>query len=199
MIAYKNGVNASPAVGGSDFKLKNNVIVPAYSVSSGEDGEEFDDVKKKDRISYYIVQAGDNVAKIAKKFGISQNTIIWENNLNSRGFLKLKQKLTILPVSGVRYTIKKGDTLGKIAKKFSVDQEKIRSFNDLKDDALKIGEKIIIPDGKKIIAKKATVKKTLKKTIYKAPSKKVSRASSSLAKYFIRPSYGRATSPFGRR
>ncbi|HIP34013.1 MAG TPA: LysM domain-containing protein [Bacteroidia bacterium] len=76
MIAYEKGLNDTDGVGGVDFRIKNNVILPSYSVSSGEESGSFDDVKKKDRISYYIVQAGDNVGKIAEKFKISKNTII---------------------------------------------------------------------------------------------------------------------------
>jgi LysM repeat protein len=115
--------------------------------------------------------------------------------------LKLKQKLTILPVSGIRYTIKKGDTLSKIAKKYSVDAEKIKSFNDLKDDALKIGEKIIIPGGKKISPEQTVKKKKIVYSKKKTSQKTVSytKSKSSLAKIFRRPTTGRFTSPFGRR
>jgi LysM repeat protein len=77
MIAYQNGLNSPDGIGGSDFRVKDNIVLPAYSVVPGEEEKtSFDDVKKKDRISYYIVQAGDNVAKIAKKFGVSKDTII---------------------------------------------------------------------------------------------------------------------------
>jgi peptidoglycan endopeptidase LytE len=118
--------------------------------------------------------------------------------------LKLKQKLTILPISGIRYTIKSGDNLAKIAKKFSIDLEKIKKFNDLKDDSLKIGEKIIIPNGKKIakiikkVVKKAPVKKTSSKTV-KSVKKVKTKTTSSLSRFFKRPSTGRFTSPFGKR
>lgn len=165
MMNYQSNVMA---IGGADFRINNNVLIPAYSVSQEQETEiPYSKVKNKDKISYYIVQPGDNVGIIAKKFGVSTKTIIWENNLNSKGFLKLKQKLTILPVSGLRHTIKKGDTLKGIAKKYSVeDIQKIREFNDLKDDFLKIGDKIIIPGGKK------EIKNTISKSSYSSHSKK---------------------------
>jgi len=37
VIAYENGLNNTDGVGGADFKVKNNVILPAYSISSGEE------------------------------------------------------------------------------------------------------------------------------------------------------------------
>ncbi len=209
LVAYENGLNNFDATGGADFRVKDNIVLPPYSVSPGEEDQEiYDDISEKDKISYYIVQAGDNVSKIAKKFGVSKNTIILENNLNSKGFLKLKQKLTILPVSGISYRVKKGDSLAKIAKNFGVEVNKIKSFNDLKDDSLTIGESIIIPGGEKKVIKNKVIKKSISKKIIKYSRKLISKSinknnskisSSKLASYFTRPSNGRFTSPFGWR
>lgn len=204
VVAYEKGLNNYDGVGGAEFMVKNNVVLPAYSVSPGQENQEnYDDINDKDKISYYIVQSGDNVVKIAKKFGVSKETIIWENNLNSKGFLRLKQKLTILPISGISYTIKKDDNLSKIAKKFSVDSDKIKTFNDLRDDSLMVGERIIIPGGKKTIVKSNVVKKVAGKTTTKkngiSANKVYSKNTSKLSSYFSRPTSGRATSPFGWR
>jgi len=54
---------------------------------------------------------------------------------------------TVTPVESVvapdqpaRYTVDKGDTLSKIARKYSVTVADLRKWNDLKNDALQVGQ-----------------------------------------------------------
>jgi murein DD-endopeptidase MepM/ murein hydrolase activator NlpD len=101
-----------------------------------------------DVISIYIVHSGDTLPTIAKMFGVSVNTIIWANDLSKNAALKPGQTLTILPVSGVKYTVKRGDTIARIAKKFNADEREIMQFNGIDDGASLIqGDDIIIPNG----------------------------------------------------
>ncbi len=96
----------------------------------------------------YTVRSGDTIPGVAKMFGISQNTIIWANNLKKGQALKEGDILLILPISGVEYTIKSGDTLKGIAKKYNGDIDEIFIFNDITEQTnLAVGDKIIIPDG----------------------------------------------------
>lgn len=106
----------------------------------------------------YIVEAGDSLSGIAYQFGVSVETILWENGLTLRSVLRPGDKLTILPVSGLTYTIKRGDNLKKIATNFGAKPEDITNFNHLKEDGtdLIIGEKIIIPGGIKIVGSPST-------------------------------------------
>ncbi|MEK9129853.1 MAG: M23 family metallopeptidase [Patescibacteria group bacterium] len=97
----------------------------------------------------YIVKAGDVVSGIAKKFGISVNTILWENNLRERSLIKPGDALTILPTTGVIHTVTKGESLEKIAKKYEVSAEEILKTNELVNINLKINQKIFIPGGEK--------------------------------------------------
>lgn len=76
--------------------------------------------KTIDSVLDYIVQNGDTVSGIATKFGITSDTVLYANNLNSGSFLQVGQKLKILPVSGILYTVKSGDTLQSIAKKYNI-------------------------------------------------------------------------------
>jgi len=107
--------------------------------------------KVRDSIIDYTVQDGDTVASIANKFGISQNTILWENNL-SGSTIKVGQTLKILPVTGVAHTVASGDTVYSIAKKYDADAQAIVDFpfNTFTDDEtfeLAIGQTVIVPDG----------------------------------------------------
>ncbi len=108
--------------------------------------------KVRDRIIEYEVQPGDTVSSIADKFGISQDTVIWQNNLPKKAVLKPGQKLEILPVTGISYKVQKGETVYSIAKKTSSEPQAIADFpfNTFVNDetfALAVGQVLIIPDG----------------------------------------------------
>lgn len=104
---------------------------------------------QRTEIIYYAVQNGDTISAIARRFGLTINTILWANNLNANSFIRPGDKLTILPYSGVLYTVKSGDTVSKIASKYGVEASKILSCNDL-GAGLKAGQKIIVPGAKKL-------------------------------------------------
>ncbi len=98
-------------------------------------------------ISTYTVKKGDTLSSIAIKFDISVNTLRWSNDLTSKSAIKVGQKLTILPTSGVIYTVKSGDTLSGIAAKFEADQDDILNANNLDNaNSLKVGMKLTIPN-----------------------------------------------------
>jgi len=107
--------------------------------------------KVRDSIIDYQVQSGDTVASIANKFGVSPDTIRWENSLTGDK-IKVGQTLKILPVTGVVHTVAKGDTVYSIAKKYDADPQAIVDFpfNTFTDDEtfeLAIGQTVIVPDG----------------------------------------------------
>ncbi len=101
----------------------------------------------------YIVEDGDVLSSIARRFGVSMDTIVWENKIVNPHQLAPGTKLDILPVSGITHSIKSGDTITSIAKKYGIDSEKVAKQNQIAlDSELASGEKIIVPGGKKIIA-----------------------------------------------
>jgi murein DD-endopeptidase MepM/ murein hydrolase activator NlpD len=108
--------------------------------------------KPRDKIITYQVQRGDTLASVSNKFGISENTIRWENNLTT-DTLSIGQSLKILPVTGIAYKVKSGDTIYSIAKKFNTNAQKIADFpfNEFAGNgtsfALVTGEVLIVPDG----------------------------------------------------
>ncbi|MGC9048645.1 MAG: COG3942 and LysM peptidoglycan-binding domain-containing protein [Patescibacteria group bacterium] len=101
-------------------------------------------------IETYIVQPGDTLESIAKKFNISVETICWENKLSSGAVLKVGQELKILPVSGLTHKVLAGDTLDALAQKYKTSIEDIIDFNNLADPSdIFVGDVLIIPFGKK--------------------------------------------------
>lgn len=105
-------------------------------------------------VDEYVIQPGDSLGGIANRFGVSIETILWENNLTIRSLLKPGIALHIPPTSGVMYTVQKRDSLSKIAKNFNAKPEDIIRFNNLKPDGsdLVVGERIMIPGGVKVVA-----------------------------------------------
>jgi murein DD-endopeptidase MepM/ murein hydrolase activator NlpD len=131
-----------------------NIKVAPTVLSASTDNPAIDtqiSSKVRDSIIDYQVQDGDTVASIANKFGVSADTIRWENDL-SGDKIKIGQTLKILPVTGVVHTVSNGDTVYSIAKKYDADPQAIVDFpfNTFTDDEtfeLAIGQTVIVPDG----------------------------------------------------
>lgn len=110
--------------------------------------------KVRDKTLEYEVQPGDTVSAVAEKYGVSTDTIRWENGMTSASQIKPGQKLKILPVSGVRHKVTRGETVYSIAKKYSANAQAIvdfpfNTFSDNESFALDVGQDLIVPDGKK--------------------------------------------------
>ena len=108
--------------------------------------------KKRSGVITYEVQQGDTLSYIAASFGISTNTVLWANNLNTWSTIKPGNMLIILPDSGVLHEIKKGETLASIVKQYKGDIDETLAYNGLPADAsVKVGQKIVIPGGQKAV------------------------------------------------
>lgn len=107
------------------------------------------DAKTKTDIDEYVVQPGDTVDSIARKFNITSDTIKWENSLYG-DVVPIGKILKILPVSGIRYTVKEGDTAESIAETYKAKSiAYLIAFNDAEVGGFTVGDTIIIPDGTK--------------------------------------------------
>lgn len=106
----------------------------------------------KGEVTEYRVRDGDTISLIADRFGVSVDTIVWENDLKTADSIKVGQILRILPVTGVSYKVKRGETVNSIAKKHDVNAQNIVDypFNSFTNDetfGLTAGQELIIPDG----------------------------------------------------
>jgi murein DD-endopeptidase MepM/ murein hydrolase activator NlpD len=100
----------------------------------------------------YVVQAGDNVSKIAASFGLRPETVMWSNpELETwPDYIVVGQELFILPLDGAYHEVKAGETLESIAKHYSVDPSVIVEceLNDLTEPyQLQPGQRLVIPGG----------------------------------------------------
>ena len=100
----------------------------------------------------YIVKKGDSLYSIAKKYNLTVDQIIKDNNLSSN-ILQIGDNLKIRVDEEIieecigpdfnidtTYTVKKGDSLYSIAKKYNTTVDIIKSKNNLKNNLLSIGQ-----------------------------------------------------------
>lgn len=125
---------------------------PKQSVLAGEEVFKTQESNVRDKTITYTVENGDTLSSIANKFGISQDTILWANNLATTDTLNVGESLQILPVTGVQYKVQSGDTVYSIAKYFDTNPQKIVDFpfNDFANPetfSLVDGQMLIVPDG----------------------------------------------------
>lgn len=131
-----------------------NYTPPSAVLSSFNDQETATTVSEKPRDSVvtYKVQAGDTLAGLADKFGVSVDSIKWVNSTLKGENLSIGQELNIPPVTGVVHKVARGETIYSIAKKYQTDAQKILNwpFNDYADldsFALTAGQTLVVPDG----------------------------------------------------
>lgn len=106
--------------------------------------------RKRDKTVFYNVKAGDNVSKIAHKFGLKVSTVLWANDLSAKDQLQPADKITIPPIDGVYYQVQTNDTLGEIAKAHGVDISKILAYNPVKNNLVKVDQKLFIPGAQRV-------------------------------------------------
>lgn len=143
----------------------------------------------------YIVQNGDYLAKISKKYNLTIDSIKRVNNMKDdkiRVGQKIKlpgkvnvgeQKVPVQKISAEKakkgyesykgatkdYVVKSGDTIGAIAYGNGCNIRQLKEMNNLKSDVVKVGQKLKIPADGKPVAKKAEAKKDVVETAPKAP------------------------------
>jgi murein DD-endopeptidase MepM/ murein hydrolase activator NlpD len=141
----------------------------------------------------YVVEPGDYVEKIAIRFGLEPETVMWANgNLASNpDLLRPGQELVILPIDGVYHTVLSGDTLEKIAKKYEASAEHVIecSYNGLdpEDPQIIPGQKLIVPGGIKPYI-------PLQVSAYRGPIPKDAKKGTGV---FVWPTSGQLTDRFG--
>lgn len=139
-------------------EIKNDRAVAATEKTKRDDEETAE--KPSD---FYIVQKGDNLNTIARKYNVSVEELKQWNNLSGNS-IQLESKLKVADIANVEtteetaprteiktvdYTVQRGDNLGLIAKKNGVAVSDLKEWNQLEDDNIQPGNKLIV--GKKLV------------------------------------------------
>ena len=96
-------------------------------------------------VNSYIVEKGDTLYSIAKKFDISVNKLKEYNNLTNN-LLNVGQKILIPIEEDATYVVKGGDTIYSIAREFNTTVDKIKKLNNLDNNIISIGQILIVKD-----------------------------------------------------
>lgn len=96
---------------------------------------------------YYVVQKGDSLWSIAKKYGLNVDELKEINNLSSN-LLQVGDVLKVIKefpaLNENTYIVQKGDTLYSIANKYKMTVNELKSLNNLSSNILTIGQKLLI-------------------------------------------------------
>lgn len=121
---------------------------------AGKEGEKSKAVEKKSSWTTHVVKKGETLGQIAQKYSVTVQDIKSWNGFRSDKITP-KQELEIYIVPEVtpsnssskklvEYKVKKGDTLYDIANKYNVTVDKIKTWNNFKNNKIKIGQIIRI-------------------------------------------------------
>ena len=121
-----NNLNSTILSIGQELLLKEQNIIPDQGTS------------------IYIVQKGDSLWSISKRFNTTVNELINLNNLSSIN-LQIGDKLIVPGKQEKSYIVKSGDTLWSIARTYNVTVQDLKEKNNLATNLLSIGQQLIIP------------------------------------------------------
>jgi len=110
--------------------------------------------RKQANITTYVVELGDSVFTIAKKFDIKPETVLWANADildDNPNMLSVGQELKIPAVDGVIYKWKSTDTIEGVAKKLKADPDAILTWPDnhldMANPKIAAGAMVMVPGG----------------------------------------------------
>jgi membrane-bound lytic murein transglycosylase D len=170
---------------------KNKALITSDSPKVAVADAKTNSIEKKDTLvsnaaNFYIVQKGDNLNTIAKKYNTTVADIQEWNHLSSTSVklgVSLQVAVPVLESSAVvavaapvlkdiQYEVQKGDNLGNIAKKFGSSLADLKQWNNLQNNNLAVGHTLIVAKNEvAIITNNATVDSFKKKEITTASSK----------------------------
>ena len=159
----------------TDNNISNNKNEALATIDKATATTEESQAREPKTPEFYIVQKGDNLSNIAKKYSISIDDIKKWNNLSS-GNIALGSKLKIAmekendtlnsdtevaikpEYKTQEYIVVKGDNLGNIAKKHHVTIDELKLWNSLSDNNIQLGITLIVAKTEVLASEKATKK-----------------------------------------
>ncbi|MBN2050853.1 MAG: M23 family metallopeptidase [Spirochaetales bacterium] len=95
----------------------------------------------------YVIQSGDTLSEIARKYDISVGTLIGYNGIENVRRIYPGEVLKIPEIDGIPYKVKAGDTLESIAQAYGTNVNRLLDANDLTTNLILPGDDLFIPGG----------------------------------------------------
>lgn len=97
----------------------------------------------------YTVRSGDSLWSIARRLGISMQSLSQTNHLSVDSVLQPGQRLKLPSDNNsltqkIRYEIQRGDSLALISRRFRVAIQDLRRWNDLNGDTIRAGDTLTL-------------------------------------------------------
>ena len=149
-------------------------LVKSEAIAINEKTKKDDDTAA----DFYLVEKGDNLSTIAKKYNVSVDDLKKWNDLEGNS-VQLERKLKVADITinneeaatsapkteirSIEYTVQRGDNLGTIARKNNVAVSDIKMWNNISDDNIQLGDKLIVAkklmvDNSQSVAEKSSKK-----------------------------------------
>lgn len=191
IIAKQYGISVSELKQANDMKndrirAGKSLLIPIKVTPKKSTG------KKPTKVKTYVVKLGDNLASVARLFGVSQESLrVWnsmsESQLLNQGdtiFVskpELKPSEAAAPVArpalkkGEKYVVKEGDTFAEIAKSYGIPVMMLLEANEGFRKRLNVGDSIVIPEFVQPKKSKSSAKETVSPVAKKEPATPVSK------------------------
>lgn len=157
--------------------LKGNTIATGKTLKifSSSTSSSYGDITTKNtaNLTYYKVNPGETIGQIAEKFKVSTADIRNWNNLSGDKIIagsRLKiysntsvNDIEVEPVGNINNTagthiIKKGETISSIAALYNISVDELKKLNNLNDDNIQAGGKLIVSTENKNISSTSKAK-----------------------------------------
>lgn len=148
-LAYKYGTTVDSIVALNNIQNPNLIYVGERLIIRSTENVQGNE---NSSTVYYIVESGDTLSRIARRYGVTVQSIASENNISNPNIIYIGQRLVIQTVrydvhatGNTIYQVRFGDTLSQIAQKYGTTVSELVRLNDIPNpNLIYVGEKIRI-------------------------------------------------------
>lgn len=134
------------------------VLTAGLTVSSAAAAVKESAIKAPSAETYYVVQPGDTLSAIARRYGTTVAALVSANRLANPNHIYVGQRLVIVvrggqpaaswPVNNTHYIVQAGDSLSKIARHFNTTVQAIAAANGITNTSyVYVGQHLVVPRG----------------------------------------------------
>lgn len=160
VITQINGLSSTKLHVGQELRVPESSVLPTKVAMAAARVDRPGASASRGR--FHVVRRGESLSTIARRHGLSVNTLAAWNGMEPGDTLRAGRKLAVRSGGGNRaaqgsvaidgsstsYTVRRGDTLSHIAQRFSVSVSQLLSWNGLsRSDLLKPGQRITVRRG----------------------------------------------------